>query len=530
MKNTVSDYRRLSHLRGQRPINFFRAAVVGLSAGLLAVCFQIVIEQAETARTELLGFLTTLDTWGLPLFALFCASLGGFAGWLTVRFSPEATGGGIPHTKAVVLHLRSLPWARVIPVKFIGATLAIGAGFSLGREGPTVHLGAAAGAAVAKLLKVPRRAMAHLISCGAGAGLSAAFNAPLAGFIFVIEELRRELSPLTYGTALIAVVCADIVARALIGSSPSFEIRNFPSLPLTALPLVIAVGLLTGLAGVAFNRLLLSSLKFVPTLRSRLPRWGRAALIGFLVAIIGWHLPDTLGTGQETTEMLLRAEDQGSRLSLLFLLSLFAVKFLLTILCYCSGLPGGIFAPLLVQGAFLGLAVGEIGSRVAPVMTGDPAVLGVIGMASYFAAIVRAPLTAVVLIVEMTANYDLLFMLLAGSMTSYLVAEWFGEKPVYESLMRLNLQLRGPRDSEDPEPVLMELAVEPRSAMDRTAIRRLELPVGCLIVSIRRGRNGEEIIPSGDTVLHEGDEVTVVIAGMKTTCMPSLRALAISPD
>ena len=527
MKNKLSDYRRLSNLRGKRPINFFRAAIVGFLAGSLAVAFQLVLREAEGLRDQVLEYGKSLHSFGLPLFILYCSTLGAIAGWLTVRFSPEATGSGIPHTKAVLLHLRALPWRRVLPVKFIGGVLAIGAGFSLGREGPTVQLGAAIGAAVGSMLKVPRRAMAHLISCGAGAGLSAAFNAPLAGFIFVIEELRRELSPLTYGTALIAAVSADIVARALVGSSPSFEIRNFPSLPLSSLPFVVVIGLVCGFAGVLFCRLLIFSLEQVPKLRDRLPRWGRAGLIGAVVAIIGWHLPEMLGPGHHTVEGLLKAEFKNLDPGILFLLSLFAVKFLLTILCFCSGLPGGIFAPLLAHGAFLGMAVGILSHRIAPDFAGEPGVMGIVGMAAYFSAIVRAPLTAVVLIVEMTANYDLLFMLLTASMISYLVAEWVGEKPVYLSLMELNLKRRGPRDSGDPEPVLLDLVVEPNSVMDGTHIRDLELPTGCLIVTINKG--GREEIPSGNTVLREGDEVTFVIAGKSALVASSLRSLAIAP-
>ncbi len=148
-------------------------------------------------------------------------------------------------------------------------------------------------------------------------------------------------------------------------------------------------------------------------------------------------------------------------------------------------------------------------------------------MAAYFSAIVRAPLTGVVLIVEMTANYDLLFSLLGASMTSYLVAEWFNQKPIYDSLLGLNLKLRGPRESHDTEPILLDLVVEPRSVMDGKHIKDLELPLGCLIVTVKKA--GIEGVPSGKTVLREGDEVTVVIAGLRATSAASLRALAVEP-
>src|SRR5262249_16882551 len=153
-----------------------------------------------------------------------------------------AAGSGIPHLKGVLLHLRSLDWRRLIPVKFVGGALGIGAGLSLGREGPTLQLGAATARALADVLRTPQADLPQLLSAGAGAGLAAAFNAPLAGLLFVIEELHRELSSRTAAGALVAAVCATVVTQWLAGDTPSFEAHDLKAMPLSTLPLALVVG------------------------------------------------------------------------------------------------------------------------------------------------------------------------------------------------------------------------------------------------------------------------------------------------
>ncbi|HEX2999775.1 MAG TPA: chloride channel protein, partial [Armatimonadota bacterium] len=221
-------------LRRRRNNQFFRAALVGLLAGALAVLFQEALSQGEQLRIHFLAELKQYPHWGWVSLPLLAAFLGGFVSWMTARFAPEASGSGIPHVKGVLIHIRSLDWRKLLPVKFIGGVLAISAGFSLGREGPSVQMGSAAANCLSDLLHVPRRERQHLLACGAGAGLAAAFNAPLAGFLFVIEELQHELSLTTYGTALIATLVADLMTRAFIGQSPSFHFHGYPTPPLTA--------------------------------------------------------------------------------------------------------------------------------------------------------------------------------------------------------------------------------------------------------------------------------------------------------
>ena len=399
-------------LREHRRLQFARAVLVGLGAGLLAVLFQYALVAVEGARSALLLRMHAFPWWGWLVVPMLGGISAGLAGWMTAHYAPEAAGSGIPHIKGVLMHVRTIYWRRLLPVKFLGGVLAIGAGLSLGREGPTVQMGAAVGKVIGELMHLPRRSRTQLVAAGAGAGLAAAFNAPLAGFIFVIEELQRELSPLTYGTALIAAVVADIVTRTFTGQLPSFHITGYSMPRLSALPLFAVLGVLAGLLGVIFNRSLLWTLRQFHGW-TWMPRWAYPALVALLAGLLAWWLPQAVGGGHGTAEAILRG--QYAAVSFFgFLLLLFVAKFLLTVLSYGSGVPGGIFAPLLVLGALVGSMTGQVSELAFPSVAHTPAAFAVIGMAAAFAAIVRAPLTGIVLILEMTNNYEQLFPLAGG--------------------------------------------------------------------------------------------------------------------
>jgi chloride channel protein, CIC family len=485
-----------------------RAVIVGLIAGGLALLFQWGLYYAELGRGWLRTQAHQQHLPGWLLLPLITAALCGIAGWLTA-LAPEVAGSGIPHVKAVLLRLRVLRWRRVVPLKFFGGLLAIGGGLSLGREGPTVQLGAAVGQSLAGLLRVPRRSQLHLVACGAGAGLAAAFNAPLAGFIFVLEELRRELSPITYGTALIAAVSADLVTRGMLGQLPSFHVTGYPGFPLRAFPAVAVLGIAAGIGGVMFNRGLMLSLGLFSRL-SRVPRWARVAAVGGLAGLLLWWLPEAVGGGHSTAERVLRGEFDGPGV-LQFLVVLLLAKFALTMLSYGSGAPGGIFAPLLVIGALLGLLIGRGTTALVPSLPIAPAAFAVIGMGAYFAAVVRAPLTGIVLIIEMTANYDQMFALAVACLIAYVVAESLGDTPIYDALLRRDLDRASPDELTGHEPALFHFVVEPGAPLDGRALRDAGLPPRCLLVSLRRA--GREVLPDGATRLQSGDEVVAAVAG-----------------
>jgi len=516
--------RRRLLLRQRRQPQMLRAAATGALAGLAAVAFQLALRQGDRTREALAAAAKGHGFGGFLLLLIFCAGLAGCAGWLTSRFAPEASGSGIPHAKAVLLNLRTLRWLRVLVVKFIGGTLALTAGLSLGREGPTVQMGAAAGAGLAEHLKLPGRWRQTLIACGAGAGLTGAFNAPLAGFLFVLEEMQRELSPLTYSAALIATVVSDAVTRLCIGQQPSFRITGYPTPPMKALPLAALLGIAAGLMGVAFNRVLLGTVRAAR--RSGIPSLWRAMAAGALAAVLVWYVPAITGSGHRTAELVMSGRFTGEGgASVLLLMT--AAKLLFTACCYATGTPGGIFAPLLAMGAFLGLGFGLALNAPLTAMGTSPAAFAVIGMAAMFSGVVRTPLTGIVLIVEMTGNYAQLYALIVASLTAYLVAEALHDRPIYDALMEEDLRAGGSQPSPGQEPVMVDLLVEPGAFMDGRAIKDLKLPPGCLVVSLIRRRR--QVIPTGSTMVQAGDMVSFLV-DRKDALLPHTLAQAARMD
>ncbi len=405
-----------------------KALIVGLVAGLIASAFRVALQTVEQGR---ITWLTGLPWAGRLVVAVGVGAAGGALGlWLVRRFAPETAGSGIPHLKSVVLGERVLNWRRVLPVKFFAGLASIGGGMALGREGPTVQMGGATGLMVAGWFRVKagegeRKA---LISAGAGAGLAAAFNAPLAGMIFVLEELQGNFTPVVFVAAFLASVTADVVGRVLTGEMPVFALGALPPPTLAALPVALVLGLGAGLGGVIFNRSLLGSLDLFDRLRAW-PAWAVGALAGAVVGLASGFFPVLAGGGGALAEQAL-----SGAIALRWLPLLLLARFALTMISYGSGAAGGIFAPLLVIGAFGGLATGGLAHAVAPALAPHPAIFAVLGMGALFTAIVRAPLTGIVLMIELTGKYDFMLPLLVSCLAAYGVAEALNDKPIYEAL------------------------------------------------------------------------------------------------
>ncbi len=515
--------RHILHGVSRRVILLY-SAVVGILAGTLAVIFQKAVESAERFSTwagQMVGH-------SIPLilgFALLAGAFAGLASFLVGKYVPEAGGSGIPHIKASLLHLRIIRPIPLLIAKFLGGLSALAVGMSLGREGPTVQMGAALGKLSGDLLRAPKRSRGALVSAGAGAGLAAAFNAPLAGFIFVMEELKREMSALTYGSALIASVCAVGITRYLEGEHPSFNLPSPGVPPLSVLPYAAILGVLTGFGGVLFNRALMLALDIRQ--KYKVPRYAYGAFVGFASALILVYFPYISGGGHAVAESLLSGRFTVQPL-LLILFVVFIGKLLLTAGSYGTGLPGGIFAPILVMGSFLGYAFGVVGHDVFPALTFSAAGFATLGMAGLLASSVRAPLTGVVLIVEMTAEYGLLYALLVTAFVASLTAEALRDKPVYEELMERSLRLGGAEIEEEDEPLLLEILVEPHSAMDGRRIKNLKLPSGAIVATLERG--SKHIVPGGSTMLTAGDMITVMVEGSKPELCLEIHEAARAPS
>lgn len=498
------DRRRHSgpHSLGLRA-QILRAGVTGILAGLIAVAFNLLVHAGEHNRAALLKWAHTLPMWAILIWPAIAALLAILSIWITHRFAPEAAGSGIPHIKGVLQHTAQLRWRRVLPVKLVGGAAALVSGLSLGREGPTVQLGAAVAQLTARFLALPRRSHSQLVAAGAGAGLAAAFNAPLAGFIFVIEELRRELSPLTSSLALIAAITADVVSRGLLGQQPSFLTRGAPTPPLSALPLFLLIGVLAAFIALAFNKSLIAAVVYARKLSLRM-RLISGGILAAAIGVAAWWWPAISGGGYTNAQEFLSGRLSNPGL-IPWLLLMLGLRLVLTVLSYATGAPGGIFAPMLAMGASFGLACGLAAAGIWPTITSLPIAFTVVAMAALFAAVVRAPLTGIVLVLEMTANYELLLPLMVASMTAFLIAERFKLKPIYDSL----LELSPPEEAADLDSaVWLDVVVEAHSPLDGMEIRELNWPVGYHVVTLIR--SGRELAARATTVLQAGDHLHIV--------------------
>jgi CIC family chloride channel protein len=503
-KATVnSEIQEYLDIRQQRRWIFPRAALVGTCAGIVALLFRIALAGADTLRDELIDWSQKIPVWGWIFPVLFTALGALISVSLTRRYAPEASGSGIPHLEAVLHRIRKLEWKRVLPVKFFGGVIAIGSGLALGREGPTVQMGGAVGDAISRWLKVSPRERLTLISAGAGAGLAAAFNAPLSGLVFVLEEVRRDFQPIVFGAAFIAAAIADIVVRIGSDQFPVFAVPSYPTPPLTSLPIFALLGLVAGVLGVFFNRSLLTVIERYARIPDRfvLPA---AAMTGGVVGLIGWFSPLVIGSGHSLAETVLKGEFLLGAIPLFF-----ATRFLLTTTSYATGAPGGIFAPLLVLGALIGLAIGQVAHNLAPDVVPIPAVFAVVGMAAYFTAIVRAPLTGIMLIVEMTGNYSQMLPLLVCCFCAYAAAEFLKDLPIYEALLERDLQ-RGGDETSLKEPMVMDFTIQDGAAFVGLDVRSLGLPAGCILVRCSDGKR--EWVPKATTHLEAHMRITAVIA------------------
>jgi len=405
-----------------------KALALGLVAGLIASAFRKLLQFLELGRIH---WIEDLPRWESLAFAVGVGAVGGGLGlWLVRRFAPETAGSGIPDLKSVVMGEKELNWKRVLPVKFLAGAASIGAGLTLGREGPTVQMGGATGLMVSGWFRVrqgegERKA---LISAGAAAGLAAAFNAPLASLIFVLEELTGSFTPVLFVATFLAAVTADVICRVVTGETPVFVLHAAPAPSLATLPVALLIGLMAGFLGIAFNRGLLASLDLFEKLRARPPALVGAGT-GALIGIAAWIYPAVSGSGALLSDRALAGE-----IAIKWLVVLFVARFALTMLSYGSGAAGGFFAPILVLGSLGGLAVGSAVHAVLPSLAAYPETFAVLGMGALFTAAVRAPLTGIVLMVELTGKYDFMLPLLASGFVAYGVAEAMGDRPIYDAL------------------------------------------------------------------------------------------------
>jgi chloride channel protein, CIC family len=406
------------------------ALVAGAISGLVGAVFRRSLAHADQLRDVLIQWAHGEKTAGFLFFLILCAGATALAAWLVRRYSPFASGSGIPHVEAV-LHgeLPPAPY-RLIPVKFFGGLLAIGSGLALGREGPSVQMGASLAHLVGTICRRSWPDCRVLVAAGAGAGLATAFNAPIAGAVFVLEELVQRFEHRIAIAALAASASAIAVARILLGDAPDFLVHAIGHADAGARPLYFVFGAFAGLLAIVYNRALLATMAVADRL-SFVPAALRAGLVGAAVGALGWFAPELVGGGDAITQSVLAGGAMMAAVPTAFL-----IRFGLGAVSYAAGTPGGLFAPLLVLGAQFGFLAGAVSRALLPDLDVQPEGFAVVGMAALFTGIVRAPLTGIVLVTEMTASVTMLLPMLSACCVAMLVPTLLADPPIYDSLRK----------------------------------------------------------------------------------------------
>ncbi|MCI2147249.1 MAG: ClC family H(+)/Cl(-) exchange transporter [Clostridiales bacterium] len=489
-------------------------AVVGAVAGAAVSVLRLLMHHAEELRGVIIAG-TKNNAHGVILALAVLAACCAVA-CLTVWLVPLASGSGIPQVKGEMQGQVDEPWLSVIISKLFGTVAGIGAGLSMGNEGPSVQIGAMAGKGAARILGRPVTEEWILMSAGVGAGLSCAFNAPLAAVMFVLEDIHNNLNKDVILTTMAAVVTSDFVSYQIFGLHPVVTISVSRALPLRYYWMLLILGVILGAFGVFFN-------KFTDVMQNVYQHISSKSLrivIPFLMVVpFAFLKPDVLGTGYG-----LIGDSAAGKYMAAGLAALIVLKFFFSLCCTTSGVPGGIFLPLLVVGAltgglFLELYAGISGEDAAWLYLSN---FVLYGMTGYFASVIRAPITGVLLVTEMTGNFMNFLSLTIVALIAYIAAQLMHGQPIYDQLLKRMLRTRNENTNAGrrSRKVILDSDVHMGSRMDGCTISRMHLPKGCLVISILH--QGVEIVPGGSTVLHAGDQISVVCSAQDSISVDRL--------
>jgi CIC family chloride channel protein len=395
--------------------------VVGILAGLSAVLFAVTIDLLNRA-------FFGLDPSAARLFAI-PVTVSLVTGVLMVRTFRGIRGSGIPQTKSAY-HLNGGIVSPLVPIgKFVAGTLAIGGGHSLGREGPSVQIGAGLASVIGQWLRLPPERIKDLVPVGAAGALAAAFNTPVAAVIFALEEIIGDMNAALLGSTVVASVASVVVARSVLGNEPLFTVPPYHLEHPAELLAYAALGIVGGMVSILFVKALLGLRALFRRLPERTVAW-QPAIGGVIMGAILIAVPQMLGVGYDYVD---RALNGGLVLQTALLLGV--VKIAATVISYASGNPGGVFAPTLYIGAMTGAVVGIVIGRIAPFVPGDPGAYALVGMGALFAGIIRAPLTSVFMIFELTQDYQIIVPLMVANLLSFYLSRRFQPLPLYHALL-----------------------------------------------------------------------------------------------
>lgn len=396
------------------------ALLVGAVVGLTVACFMLLSEYfgarlfppgASGARRLLIPVLGSLVT-----------------GYLISRYFPAARGSGIPQTKVAMVFEGGFISLRTVIGRFVCSAGALATGIALGREGPSVQIGAGISSVVGRHIGFSPRRIRALIPVGAAAAVSAAFNTPIAGVLFALEEVMGDLHAPVIGSAVISSATAWVVLHLLLGDEPLFHVPPYQLVHPFEFFLYAVLGVAGGFCSIAFVKLTL----FIRAQFLKLPRntqWAHPVAGGLVVGLLAMKVPQVLGVGYDYVGQVLNGE-----ITLVFVSSLLVMKLIASAACYGSGNTGGIFGPSLFFGAMLGATVGAVAHHFLPTLTANPGAYALVGMGAVFAGIIRVPMTSVFMIFELTRDYAIVVPLMIANLVSFAISRRFQHVPVYEAL------------------------------------------------------------------------------------------------
>ena len=480
--------------------------LVGIFGGAAVTLYRMSLSAAE----RFLRFITGLAV-GHPL-----AVVGWFAVLAVLCFivcrlmlwEPYTQGSGIPQTDAEVMGRINMPWHRVMVAKFVEGTLCAFGGLSLGREGPAVQLGAVSGKAVSRGFKRGRGEERLLMTCGAAAGMSAAFSAPLTGILFALEEIHKEFTAPLILTVMASSVASDFLVSQVLGVSPVLKLVFLRDLPHADYLTVCALGVVCGFLGALHNKGMFDCQdKLYGRIKKYLP-YSRIAIPFAIAGVAAFAFPQLMCGGDAIIELMTSHYNQ----PLLLLVGLLVGKYLFTTVSFASGAPGGTLFPLVVMGVLIGAIFGTCVIDLTGMPQEYIANFVVMGVAGLFAGVVRAPVTAVVLAFELTGSLDALLSVTIVSIIAFLVANLLEIDPFYEHLLA-NLLGSTPHDPQSNgkagEKVLHSCWVGAGSQLEGKLIRDIDWPRDVRVVTVDRA--GQEIVPTGSTRLLALDEILLIM-------------------
>jgi CIC family chloride channel protein len=396
------------------------ALVIGALTGLAVVAFILLTE-----RLGMRLYPVGSSAWRRVLIPVL-GSMG--MGYLLFRYFPYARGSGVPQTKAALFAHEGVITMRTILGKFLCTSATLASGIPLGREGPSVQVGGGIASVLGRLLGLRSEQVKRLIPVGAAAAIAAAFNTPLAAVLFSLEEIIGDLNAPVMGAVVLASATSWVVLRVLLGNNPLFKVPQYQLVHPLEFAVYAVLGLAGGLVSVAFTKLLLVMrehfLRFpVKTL------WFQPVAGGLLVGLTGWFVPQVLGVGYGYV-----GDALNGRMVVRLMVLLLALKLLTVTTSYASGNAGGIFGPSLFIGAMLGGSVGTLAHRLLPSYTATPGAYALVGMGAVFAGIVRAPMTSVLMIFEITQDYAVIVPLMISNLVSLFISSQLQRQPIYEAL------------------------------------------------------------------------------------------------